>query len=191
MTLRPTGSKGDLDLERKFRGGVRENPDEFQKRVLNAPKPSYPALAQRAGLQGIVKLQVRVMKDGHVEVQKLLEGDPTLADAAITACKAVAGKATLDEWRACRGDFDRDVQFSAALSGSHCQRTNFVRVLGFLSVKHLRRGLERYDSSCFPRDCSARFGPDRGFFAVPATPSPKRSINPIRCSPAVLLSCKT
>jgi TonB family protein len=80
-----------FDLERKFRGGVREDPDEFQKRVLNAPKPSYPALAQRAGLQGVVKLQVRVMKDGRVEVQKLLEGDPTLADAAITAVK---------QWRA-------------------------------------------------------------------------------------------
>lgn len=80
-----------FDLERKFRGGVREDPDEFQKRVLNAPKPSYPALAQRAGLQGIVKLQVRVMKDGRVEVQKLLEGDPTLADAAINAVK---------QWRA-------------------------------------------------------------------------------------------
>ncbi len=80
-----------FDLERKFRGGVREDPNEFQKRVLNAPKPSYPTLAQRAGLQGTVKLQVRVLKDGRVEVQKLLEGDPTLADAAITAVK---------QWRA-------------------------------------------------------------------------------------------
>lgn len=80
-----------LDWEIKLRGGVREGPDEFQKRVLNAPKPSYPTLAQRAGLQGKVKLQVRVMKDGRVEVQKLLEGDPTLADAAITAVK---------QWRA-------------------------------------------------------------------------------------------
>jgi len=80
-----------FDLERKFRGGVREDPDEFQKRVLNAPKPVYPMLAQRAGLQGTVRLQVRVMKDGRVEVQKLLEGDPMLADAAITAVK---------QWRA-------------------------------------------------------------------------------------------
>jgi TonB family protein len=80
-----------LDWERKFWGGIRENPDVFQKRVLNAPKPSYPALAQRAGLQGVVKLQVRVLKDGRVEVLKLLEGDPTLADAAINAVK---------QWRA-------------------------------------------------------------------------------------------
>jgi len=34
-----------------------------------------------------VKLQVRVKKDGSVEVQKLLEGDPALADAAIAAVK--------------------------------------------------------------------------------------------------------
>jgi TonB family protein len=78
-------------LEIAVRGGITENPDDFQKRLINFPKPSYPGLAQRAGLQGIVKLQVRVKKDGSVEVQKLLEGDATLADAAIRAVK---------EWRA-------------------------------------------------------------------------------------------
>ena len=78
-------------FERALRGGITENPDDFQRRLVNSPKPSYPALAQRAGLQGIVKLQVRVKKDGSVEVQKLLEGEPALADAAITAVK---------QWRA-------------------------------------------------------------------------------------------
>jgi TonB family protein len=78
-------------FERALRGGIGENPDDFQKRLVNSPKPSYPALAQRAGLQGIVKLQVRVRKDGSVEVQKLLEGEPALADAAINAVK---------QWRA-------------------------------------------------------------------------------------------
>ncbi len=78
-------------LEIKFRGGVTENAADFQKRLVNSPKPSYPALAQRAGLQGFVKLQVRVKKDGSVEVQKLLEGEPALADAAIAAVK---------QWRA-------------------------------------------------------------------------------------------
>jgi TonB family protein len=78
-------------LEITFRGGITEDPDDFQKRLVNFPKPSYPALAQRAGLQGFVRLQVRVKKDGSVEVQKLLEGDPALADAAIAAVK---------QWRA-------------------------------------------------------------------------------------------
>jgi TonB family protein len=80
-----------VNLEIAFRGGITEDPDDFQRRLVNFPKPSYPALAQRAGLQGMVKLQVRVKKDGSVEVQKLLEGDPALADAAIAAVK---------QWRA-------------------------------------------------------------------------------------------
>jgi TonB family protein len=80
-----------VNLEITIRGGITEDPDDFQKRLVNFPKPSYPALAQRAGLQGMVKLQVRVKKDGSVEVQKLLEGEPALADAAIAAVK---------QWRA-------------------------------------------------------------------------------------------
>jgi len=82
-------------LEIAIRGGITEDPDEFQKRLVNFPKPSYPALAQRAGLQGYVKLQVRVKKDGSVEVQKLLEGEPALADAAIAAVKIWRAKPAL------------------------------------------------------------------------------------------------
>jgi TonB family protein len=90
-------AKGDwlenwlIGLEIAFRGGLREDPDEFQKRLISRRIPAYPAIAQKAGLQGFVKLQVRVMKDGSVEAQKLLEGDPTLADAAIIAVR---------QWRA-------------------------------------------------------------------------------------------
>ena len=79
-------------VEISIRGGMTEDADDFQKRLVNSPKPSYPALAQRAGLQGYVKLQVRVKKDGSVEVQKLLEGEPALADAAIAAVKTWRAK---------------------------------------------------------------------------------------------------
>jgi TonB family protein len=79
-------------LEIAVRGGMTEDAEDFQKRLINFPKPSYPALAQRAGLQGFVKLQVRVKKDGSVEVQKLLEGEPALADAAIAAVKTWRAK---------------------------------------------------------------------------------------------------
>ena len=75
------------NLEVAFTGGLHEDPDDFQKRLTYCPKPSYPALAQRAGIQGIVKVQVRVTKDGRVEVQKVLEGEPALADAAVAAMK--------------------------------------------------------------------------------------------------------
>lgn len=78
-------------LQVAFLGGVREDTDEFKKRLVYSPAPCYPELARRAGLQGIVRLQVRLKKDGAIEVQKLLNGDPALADAAIAAVK---------QWRA-------------------------------------------------------------------------------------------
>jgi TonB family protein len=88
-----TEEKGDwlenwLDrLEVAFWGGVREDSDEFRKHLIASPPPAYPDIAQRAGVQGVVRLQVRAARDGHVEVLKLVEGSPTLADAAISAVK--------------------------------------------------------------------------------------------------------
>ncbi|MGB6499330.1 MAG: energy transducer TonB, partial [Candidatus Acidiferrum sp.] len=41
----------------------------------------------RAGIEGIVKLQVKVKTDGRIEVQKVLEGEPVLAEAAMDAVK--------------------------------------------------------------------------------------------------------
>ncbi len=78
-------------LEIAFNGGLSEDPNKFKERLISSPKPSYPQLALRAGLQGLVKLQVRVTKDGRLEVQKVLLGEPALADAAIAAVK---------QWRA-------------------------------------------------------------------------------------------
>ena len=89
----PPKNLGDLledwinELERTFRGSINEDPDDFLRRFTYRPNPSYPALAQRAGVHGVVLLQVKVTKDGHVEVQKVLQGEPVLADAAIDAVK--------------------------------------------------------------------------------------------------------
>jgi TonB family protein len=78
-------------FEVAFYGGLREDPVEFRKRLTYCPPPSYPEIAQRAGVQGTVRLQVRVLKDGRVEVQKILEGEPSLVDAAAGA---------VNHWRA-------------------------------------------------------------------------------------------
>lgn len=79
-------------LEIALLGGLREDAGEFQKRLIYSPRPSYPQLARRAGVEGIVRLQVRVTKDGRVEVEKLLEGAPVLADAAMDAVKGWRAK---------------------------------------------------------------------------------------------------
>jgi TonB family protein len=80
------------ELENRVLGGVREDGDEFQKRIVSAPRPEYPELARKAGIEGTVKLQVRMTQDGRIEVIKLVEGDTVLADAAIAAVKQWRGK---------------------------------------------------------------------------------------------------
>jgi len=72
-------------------GDVREDPKEFMQRFAVKPQPEYPALARTAGVQGRVVLQVRMRADGTVSVERTLEGQPVLADAATVA---------VQKWRA-------------------------------------------------------------------------------------------
>src|SRR2546430_635974 len=88
-------------LELTFRGSVTQDPDDFLKRITYRPDPSYPPLAQRAGIHGLVNLQVKLTKDGRVEVQKVLEGEPVLADAAIDAVKRWRAKPARLNGRPC------------------------------------------------------------------------------------------
>ena len=74
-------------LEIALLGGLREDSGDFLKRLLAHPNPVYPELAKHAHIQGVVKLQVKVKVDGTIEVQKLLSGEPILADAAMDAVK--------------------------------------------------------------------------------------------------------
>lgn len=78
-------------LEIYLLGGLRENSSDFVKRLLAHPDPAYPELAKRARIQGVVVLQVKVRTDGSVEVQKVLQGEPVLAEAA---------KEAVQRWRA-------------------------------------------------------------------------------------------
>jgi TonB family protein len=74
-----------------FMGSVHEDPKDFARLLTASPRPEYPALAQTAGLQGRVVLQVRAMTDGTVKVDRVLEGQPALVDAAMAA---------IQKWRA-------------------------------------------------------------------------------------------
>lgn len=82
-----------------FRGSIHEDEKDFKRRLMSLPKPEYPVLARKAGIQGLVVLQVRMKPDGSLSVDKVLEGAPSLADAAAVAvqnCRArpeqIAGK---------------------------------------------------------------------------------------------------
>lgn len=80
-------------VELQFLGGIREDSDVFQSHITSAPRPSYPLSAKRGGVEGRVRLQVRLNQDGKVQVEKVVEGsEPSLVDAAIAAVKQWRGK---------------------------------------------------------------------------------------------------
>ena len=81
-------------FEYRLLGGVRMDSDDFWKRITRHPDPSYPEVARKAGIEGTVRLQVRLTPEGRIEVQKLLEGDTVLADAAMGAVKQWQGRPT-------------------------------------------------------------------------------------------------
>lgn len=56
-------------------------------RVVKKVEAEYPAEARQSSIQGTVKIQVIIQKDGSVTVQNVLEGDPILFPAAIEAVK--------------------------------------------------------------------------------------------------------
>lgn len=104
-SLPPSESRGDwFDIAKSrlqvmFTGSIHEDEKGFKKRLTTIPHPEYPPLARKAGIQGLVVLQIRMKTDGSLSVEKVLEGEPSLADAATAAvmnCRAtpeqIAGK---------------------------------------------------------------------------------------------------
>lgn len=58
-----------------------------EKRLLLHPQPVYPTEARKAGIEGEVVLKAVVSEGGAVMGVKLVDGNPTLADAAVRAVK--------------------------------------------------------------------------------------------------------
>ena len=93
----PRGPEIEYTWTRRFElqllGGIRENSDVFQSHITSAPRPNYPLSAKRGGVEGRVRLQVRLTQEGKVQVEKVVEGsEPSLVDAAIAALKQWRGK---------------------------------------------------------------------------------------------------
>jgi TonB family protein len=82
-------------FELQILGGIREDADVFQAHLTYAPHPTYPMSARKGGVEGRVRLQVRLTQEGRVQVEKVVEGsEPTLVDAAIASVKQWRGTPT-------------------------------------------------------------------------------------------------
>jgi TonB family protein len=77
-------------MESLWWGGVRVDPAEQQRRLLQSIAPEYPEVARRAGIEGQVTLLLRIGTDGSVEDATLLSGEPILGRAAADA---------VEQWR--------------------------------------------------------------------------------------------
>lgn len=90
--LRDLESSWTSKLELKLLGGVRIDSETFQQHITYKPLPEYPLSARKGGVRGRVRLQVRLTQDGHVQIDKVVEGsEPSLVDAAIAGVKRWRG----------------------------------------------------------------------------------------------------
>lgn len=61
--------------------------EAITRKVKTQVSPTYPELARRMSITGVVKIQVKVDKSGTIKETKLIGGHPVLANAALDAIK--------------------------------------------------------------------------------------------------------
>jgi len=66
---------------------LRVSPGVFSAKVVDLPKPAYPELAKRAGIQGLVNVQILVDETGKVISAQAVKGSAMLTKAAEDAAR--------------------------------------------------------------------------------------------------------
>jgi protein TonB len=56
-------------------------------KLINQPKPSYPPLARQARIQGVVRFNAVIGKDGSIQNLTLVSGHPLLVPSATEAVR--------------------------------------------------------------------------------------------------------
>jgi TonB family protein len=62
-------------------------PNEVLRRAKSKVEPTYPELAKKMNITGVVRVQVVVAANGTVKEAKVVGGHPLLANAALDAVK--------------------------------------------------------------------------------------------------------
>ena len=60
---------------------------ETERKIRNKVEPSYPDLARRMKIAGVVKVEITVEPNGSVKEAKVVGGHPVLANAVLDAVK--------------------------------------------------------------------------------------------------------
>jgi len=83
-------------------------------RLIFGPKPEYPPLAKMARIQGEVKLDAVISKDGTIQDLKVISGHPLLVSAAMAAVQRWRYQPTLLNGEAVEVATEIDVNFTLA-----------------------------------------------------------------------------
>jgi TonB family protein len=81
-------------------------------KLINQPRPSYPADAKQARIQGKVELHAIIAKDGTIESLTVISGHPLLAAAAVDAVKQWVYQPTLLNGQPVEVETQIDVNFT-------------------------------------------------------------------------------
>jgi len=79
---------------RPFPSRIRVGGNVEAANLIKKVAPKYPKEAKKAGIQGTVRFQVIIGKDGHVQSVQLVSGDPALVEAAQDAVQQWVYKPT-------------------------------------------------------------------------------------------------
>jgi TonB family protein len=71
--------------------------EEITRKIKTKVAPTYPELARRMGISGVVKIQVVVAPNGSVKNTKVVGGHPVLANSAMDAVKRWRFEPAADE----------------------------------------------------------------------------------------------
>lgn len=101
MTMTGMGGDGD-SIVVNLDANSGPSPDDFVAYeeapvLINMPAPEYPEMARAAEVDGLVKVQVQIGKDGKVKDAIVLEGHQMLNDAAIAAAKRSTWRPALQQ----------------------------------------------------------------------------------------------
>jgi protein TonB len=83
-------------------------------RLIFGPKPEYPPLAKMARIQGVVRLDAVISKDGTIENLRMISGHPLLVSAAMSAVQRWRYQPTLLNGEAVEVATEIDVNFTLA-----------------------------------------------------------------------------
>jgi TonB family protein len=85
-----------------------------QTKLVSQPLPVYPPDAKQAGIQGVVKLNATIAKDGTIQHLEVISGHPLLIPAALDAVRQWVYKPTLLNGQPVEVVTEIDVNFTLA-----------------------------------------------------------------------------